>query len=201
LLPWTPSAADPELVRRVLHESGVDQRVPGPALSAYVQALVEALWGWLTRLLRPFGSRLLPHMEGLAVALAAAAILFLVVLSMRAILRRRPGTREVRDAVLAEENRPPRQDRDRESWRRAFEERCARGDVAGALEAAWWFLATSIAPREVDPAWTSRELLDECSRQDLTPLARGLDRMIYGSLRPAVPEIRLFFGTLRDALA
>jgi hypothetical protein len=194
------AAADPELVRRILEESGVDQRVPAPGLSAYAQAIVEALWRRLTELLRPLGPQLLPHMEWLALALAAAVVLFLVILLVRSVVRRRPAIKDAPAPLLAEEKEQPHQGRDREGWRRAFEERCARGDIAGALEAIWWFLATSIAPREVDPAWTSRELLVESSRQDLTPLARGLDRMIYGSLRPAVPELRLFFGRMREAL-
>ena len=199
--PWTPAAADPELVRRILHESGVDQRVPTPGLSGYAESLIEALWRWLTDLLRPLAPRLLPHMEWLAFTLAGATILFLVVLLVRALVGRRPRAKDAPARLLAEDAGGPRQGRDREAWRRAFEERCAKGDVAGALEAIWWFLATSIAPREVDPAWTSGELLEECGRRDLTPLARGLDRMIYGSLRPAALDLRHFFSRLREALA
>jgi hypothetical protein len=198
---WTPAAADPELVRRVLAESGVDQRLPAPGVSAYAQALVEALWRRLAELLRPLRPRLLPHMEWLALALMAGAIVFLGLLLARALKRRRAAAREAPTSRPAEQQPTPQAGRDREGWRRAFEERCGRGEVAGALEAIWWFLATSIAPRDVDPAWTSRELLEESSRQDLTPLARGLDRMIYGSLRPAVAELRLFFGRLREALS
>ena len=200
-LPWTPAAADPELVRRVLQESGVDQRVPGPGLAAYAESLIEALWRRLTDLLRPFGPRLLPHMEWLAFALAGAALLFLVILLARALVRRRPRASDAPAPLLAAERSEPRHWRDREAWARAFEERCAKGDVAAALEAIWWFLATSIAPSEVDPAWTSGELLAESGRQDLTTVARGLDRMIYGSQRPAAPDLRHFFGRLREALA
>jgi hypothetical protein len=79
--------------------------------------------------------------------------------------------------------------------------RLAAGDVAAALEALWWWFARSASTADVDPSWTSRELLAHCGRHDLTPLALGLDRLLYGPARPGSVELRTFIARAEAGLA
>ncbi len=90
-------------------------------------------------------------------------------------------------------------------WLAELERRLAAGDMAGALEAAWWWLARSLAAERVDPAWTSRELLDRARlgrsrRQRLLPAVRQLDTLAYGPKAPRPSEIRAFVDHLAAQL-
>lgn len=81
-----------------------------------------------------------------------------------------------------------------------METRLAADDVTAALEALWWWFARSLCAAAVDPAWTSQELLARCGRPDLAATARVLDRLLYGSERPSVPQVRHFAGRLEGLL-
>jgi hypothetical protein len=90
--------------------------------------------------------------------------------------------------------------RDAAAWRDELEGRLLAGDVAGALEAAWWWLARSLLGDAVDAAWTGREVLDRAGRPDLLPLVRRLDLLAYGPRRPRVEEVRGYARTLAEVL-
>ena len=90
--------------------------------------------------------------------------------------------------------------RSQERWKAELDRHLARGDVTAALEALWWWLACGLLPRDVDPSWTTRELISHAGRWDLTAWVRRLDRMIYGAEPPAVDEVRRFWGDLREEL-
>ena len=86
-------------------------------------------------------------------------------------------------------------------WRRELDRRLDAGDVAGALQALWWFLARSVASGEVLPSWTSGELLARARRPELRPLAVQLDRFRYGPLDPAPSDVRELTARFEQALA
>lgn len=195
--------ADLELMRRVLEESGVDQTVPAPSWSAYFEMLLEAFAAWLVRHFpRLHGLASIPRRIGPAIAVAGVVLVvaILVWVARTALVRRR------RAAAAAPTPPPlpsaPRQtERDRRGWRHEIERRLAVGDVEGALEALWWWFARSICAGRIDPSWTSRELLASSGRTDLTPVARALDRLLYGSERPDADGLRHFLGRLEAALS
>jgi len=192
--------ADLDLVRRILEESGVDQSPPSPGWAAYLVALVEGLverlrkWfprppglGWLT-------PRVLTVMAAVLLLAVALTLLRMLALSRR---RTRPPT-PTRGATPAATLHV---ERDRPGWRAEVDRRLAMGEIRGALEAVWWFLALSISQARVDPSWTSFELLGRCGRRDLTPLANTMDRLVYGTKAPGSDDLRRLVGQLEKALS
>jgi hypothetical protein len=83
----------------------------------------------------------------------------------------------------------PEVQRPRGDWAAEAQARLARGDVRGALEAAWWWLATALSAT-VDPTATTRELVTGAGRSDLVPLARRMDALTYGAAPPTVADVR-----------
>jgi hypothetical protein len=196
--------ADAAVLERVLRESGVDQTPPGPTWVGYAQALAEAFARWLERVF-PHESffRHLPEAVGFAlIASAIALVVGVLAVAVRAGLRARTqrlasrtgaGPRTVAAPI-------PRPERDRAEWRDELERRLAQGDVAGALEALWWWFARTVSASKVDPAWTSRELIAQAGRLELAPLAFALDRLLYGAERPHAETIRTFLRQGEEAL-
>ena len=198
-----PAQADPVLVRRVLEETAVDQTVPTPGWSGYAEAVAEALFEWVRDRI-PGVDAVASLFKGLgpAVAVAAAAGVLLLILALaRATLRRSRGRVPARPpAARTAPLAPGEPPRDRSAWRAEMESRLARGDVAGALEALWWWFARSLSTGPVDPSWTSQELLARSGRRDLAPLTRALDRLLYASQRPNADDVRRFLGRLEPLL-
>jgi hypothetical protein len=194
--------ADPVLVRRILQESGVDQTVPSPGWASYVEAVAEALFDWLRD--RVPGMKALASLaKGLGptvAVVAAAAILLLLLWLARGLLSRRRLGSTARPAAVRAVASAVAEPRDRSGWRAQMESRLAGGDLTGALEALWWWLARSVSPGRVDPSWTSQELLARCGRIDLLPLVRTLDRLLYSPQRPTIDDVRRFAGRLEPLL-
>jgi hypothetical protein len=196
--------ADPVLVRRILEETGVDQTAAAPSWSAYAEAVTEAFFAWLrARVPGLHGMASLARDAAPLVALvavfAAAGILYVLA---RSVLRRRRHPVPLPTPTPAGAASPAVRaaQRDRSAWRAEMEAGLAAGDVTAALEALWWWFAYSLCAAAVDPSWTSEELLTRCGRVDLAAPARALDRLLYGSARPTVDEVRQFLGRLEALL-
>jgi hypothetical protein len=200
----TDATADLDLVQRILRESGVEQSPPVPGLAAYAQALAERVADFLHRRAPVVGgvfswlAGLAPVAAWVVGVLVLATLLVVVVKAVRARRARPASPRLSRPSPASLRAEPVR---DREGLRSELEQRLAAGDVAGGLEALWWWFACSVAASvPVDPSWTSLELLSRCRRSDLVPLARGLDALLYGGARPGVSDVRQFFLRLDAAL-
>jgi hypothetical protein len=192
-----------DLVERVLVESGVDRTVPPPGWGGYIKALAEAFVEWLRgwfpglRGLAPIPTKLGP--------LATVLLTLVLLLTLYALVRMAILTRRTRRAAPAPPASLPSEARslpecDRAAWRREIDRRLAARDVAGALEALWWWFARSVSATHVDPSWTSHELLVCCGRGDLTPFARALDQLLYGVERPDSEDLQRFLRGLEEAL-
>jgi hypothetical protein len=185
--------ADGETVRRILHETGVATKPAGPPLTSYFGAWIEALVRWIAGLFAE-----MPGIAGgirnaaLVIAIVTVALaLTLVALSIvRGARRRRPrAPSEPRPGgtEIPEDAPPPR---DRFAWRARIEARLARGDVAGALEALWWWLASSLPlESDADESWTTRELLVKAGRHELLGLSGTLDVLMYGPRAPLPGDV------------
>lgn len=186
---------DLDVLQRVIRESGVDQTVPAPTWSGYALAVLEAFADWLRRALPDLrGLRQLPTVIGPAVAVIAAALVLLVLLAVvrAAVSSRRRQAHRAGPATRLMPAPVPVPDRDPAGWRQEIERRLGAGDLAGALEALWWWFARTLTAGRVDPAWTSRELLAHTQRVELAPLALALDRLLYAAQRPQAEHIRGF---------
>jgi ABC-type amino acid transport system permease subunit len=179
----------------------VERVASRPRAAEYLEALSEAFRRWLLRFIARHGDL----WEGvswslriLAWVLVGAAILLLVLAIVRLARRRKRVAAPVAAAVPGGSSTPL--PLDAAGWRLRVERRLAAGQIEGALEALWWWFATSIA-REVDPSWTSRELLLAARRSDLATAAIELDRAIYGSHRPAAPEVSGLASRLEESIA
>ena len=193
--------ADRALLGRVLASSGVE-RTPVPPESSYLAELIRAAMDTLMAAVVR-GARML-HLSQRALitaALAAAAVaLFLAVRALLPRLRRgrRPQTPEALAGVAAAT--AAGRELDAAGWRAELDRRLAAGRTAEALEAAWWWLARSLAGSRAEPDWTSRDLMTRAARPDLAGLVRRLDAFIYGPRRPALDDVRGLVARLEEAL-
>jgi hypothetical protein len=191
---------DESAVRRIVAANDVDTVVPQVGWQGWIQDVVEASVRWVGELigrsLRAVGVTT-PGLEWAAAVVVALALALLGVVVFRAVRRRRPP-RPTEAAV----HRPSAEaaPRDAQAWRRRLEVALSAGDVPGALEAAWWWLARSLGAEVVDPAWTSGELVRRCRREDLRPAVGVLDGLAYGPCLPSVVEVRTLVARLEGAL-
>lgn len=197
--------ADLDLLRGVLARTQVVRTPSGPRLGGYFEALAAAFARWLGRL---FGATRLGDgaklgVEIAALAIAAAAACFLAVSLWRWIgARRRPGTVAVPRLDWSTEGAAAADSLDRVAWRRRLEERLAAGDLAGALEALWWWFATALELGvAVDPSWTTRELLRRARRPGLSEAAAALDVLMYGPRAATRDDVARTLATLERSLA
>jgi hypothetical protein len=191
--------ADRAVLQRVLASSGVE-RTPVPPESSYFGELARAVLNALFRAMER-GARMvhLSRQTMIAAAFVAAALaLFLIVRALlpRLRQRRRPAAR----AMAAMATAAPALELDAVAWRAELERRLAAGRSAEALEAAWWWLARSLAGSRALPDWTSRDLVSRAGRPDLAVLIRRLDAFIYGPRRPAPQDVRSLVDRLEEAL-
>lgn len=193
--------ADRALLERVLASTGVE-RTPVPPESSYFGELISAAREAVNEALRRGVEMVhLPRPVMIAAAfLAAAVALFLIVRTLLPRLRRRRPAVPVGElAVVAP--MAALATLDAAGWRAELERRLAAGMTAAALEAAWWWLARSLAGSQAEPDWTSRDLVARTRRSDLPGLIRRLDAFIYGPLRPAPEEVRSLVARLEEALS
>ncbi|HEX9942752.1 MAG TPA: hypothetical protein VGG03_12090 [Thermoanaerobaculia bacterium] len=185
-------------MERVLSGSGVE-RIPVPPETSYVGELFRALREALLQgLLRGAEMLRVPREVLIAAAvLAVVAALFLIVRALRPRFharRREPGAVAAVEARAAELLDAP-------GWRAELERRLAAGRTAEALEAAWWWLARSLAGSRAEPDWTSRDLVARARRQDLADLVRRLDLLAYGPRRPGLDDVRTLVARMEEALS
>jgi hypothetical protein len=194
-----PVPADQELMRRVLEEQAVARVLPTPSWSEYllhvVRTALETVMGPLFRYLPMAGVA-----RVLLIAVLAVAVLALVALLVRVVRRRaRRAAQPDPEAAAGPPPAPPRAP-DPAAWRMQLDAHLGRGDVAAALDALWWWLATTVARGAVDPSWTTRELLARAGRTDLGALSGALDRLTYAAARPQPADVRAFALRLEAAL-
>ncbi|HSK79249.1 MAG TPA: hypothetical protein VLQ45_22545 [Thermoanaerobaculia bacterium] len=193
----------------MLAESGV-QQTPVPPESSYFQELWLAFQQWVLDFLKRSTVSVPPAvLIGIAGVVAVLAVLLLARALLPRYRARQAKAREEAGAVVAVGAAPA--PRDAASWRAELERRLAEGRAAEALEAAWWWLARSVAGDRVEPDWTSRDLLaqarredprrEDPRREDLTDVVRRLDVLTYGPDRPGLQEVRTLVGRLEAVLA
>ncbi len=194
-------AADRPVLERVLAESAV-QRTPVPAEASYARDLALAFGRALTELFAR-GAEMLRIPRGVFIGLLVTLALVLLVLLARAVVRwwrgRRPE-KKAEGAVAVAGVPAVDPEWDAAAWRAELDRCLAEGRVADGLRAAWWWLARSLAGAQVEPDWTSRDLLARSGRHDLRDLMRGLDTLIYGPERPGVDDLRRLVGRLEASL-
>lgn len=198
-VPGPSARADRIVLEDVYRQSGAARTVPGPSWMDYVSDVLSRAAGSLFRRLDPLGQLVGPWSHIFAVILAGALLLSFLVILGRVFAKRGPPAEP---AAAVQTSLPfPAPARGREEWRLEFEERLGRGETLPALQALWWWFALSASPEGVDPAWTSREVLVRAGRDELVPVARVLDRMIYGPLPPREPEVRALLAEMEGAFA
>jgi hypothetical protein len=196
--------ANPGLLSEVMAASGVEREVPKPGWMEYVGIVTVAAFGAVAEILRPLGSLVSISPDAARVvgwAFVAVVLLGVIVIAVRLWPGRRPSPPRAAPSPDLAGAPPAATPADAASWLRALDLRLDKGDVAGALEALWWFLATSIASVEAHPSWTSGELLARARRRELRPLAVQLDRFRYGPRAPTAPDVRGLARRFEEALA
>jgi hypothetical protein len=194
------ATADRALVERILADSGVE-RSPVPPRGSYPSELAAAAWQRLIELVARGAEalRLSPGLQVLIVAglvgLALAALAWTAVVLLR---RRRAALREA--AAVTASPAVLGAAWDAGAWRAELERCLAEGRTGEALQAAWWWLARSIAGSEAEPDWTSRDLLARTPRGELRGLLRRLDALTFGAERPGLADVSRLAEQIRGAL-
>ena len=203
--PFALRAADEGLLRQVLAQTRVARESAGPDLTGFFAAWARAM---VSRLAEIFSARpslaenLLVAVEVMAIAAAGLGIGLLVV----ALLRRVRALRGPKGAGIPRlgwtEAPAGAPTRDRLSWRREIEACLGSGDIAGALEALWWWLASSL-PLEaaIGASWTTRELLFRARRPELYRAGAVLDALMYGRRRPSREDVADCLARFEERLA
>ena len=181
----------------MLASSGVE-RTPVPPESSYLGELARAAVDALFQAVRKGAGmvHLSPRTLIVSAVVAAVLALGLLVRALLPRLRRGPRAAVETPAVVP----LPLAELDAAGWRAELDRRLAAGRPAEALEAAWWWLARSLAGSQAMPDWTSRDLVMRAGRQDLAALIRRLDAFLYGPRRPAAQEVRGLVDRLEEAL-
>jgi hypothetical protein len=203
--PFSWHAADASMVRRILAESDVLTKPERPSLMAYAGAWFEAMFRWIARFFEQKAGLVDGLLKGLAIFALGTVVLTLILVGVAVVRRLRDraprgyaAPRFGRPDVLDEA--PPA--RDRAGWRAQIEERLSRGDVAGALEALWWWLASSLTLESaVDASWTTRELLVRARRRELLGLGGILDVLMYGPHPTTAHDVKACLARFEEKLA
>lgn len=175
-----------------------------PSLTAYARDLGAALMGWLLDLL----SRVAPGLDAWVVEIArvgagvvlAAALALLLLLLYRVLRDQLAGRPQMGSAPVVTAEAAAGGDRPRGDWAGELRRRLAAGNVAGACEALWWWLARALAGDAVEESWTSRELLARTGRRDLAAPVGRLERMTYGAAAPAAADVRGLWNELEETV-
>jgi len=195
--------ADSRLIERLARENAVDTAVPRRGVWAYLGHLRHRLTIWFMDLLQPLGryAKGVGNAIGGTVVIAAVltAVLLLFV-GLRYVFRRRrtPLAPASSDIPGPEHQAPPW---DTARWRQELQHRIEESDVAGSLEAVWWWLARSLLGPRVQDSWTSGDLLSNANRAGLKEPVRRLERMMYGTRTPSLEEILDLVQSLEGQLA
>ena len=202
----TAGRADMNLLREVLARTRVVRTPAGPHLGSYFQALLTALFRWIFRAFhaRPeLTDQVALAVNVAALALLATALSILAIWLWRRLVVRRSApaaARPLADWRTAPDRSPERWDRSR--WRKRIDELLSAGNLTGALEAVWWWFATSLDPEgSIDSSWTTRELLRRAGRPELSRAATALDVLMYGRAVPLPSEVSACVGRLEKDLA
>lgn len=200
-----PARAEIEPLQQVVRDQRIETRASRPGVALYLRDVAVAVGDGIAELI----ARFFPDVGILtsriarigALVVIAVAVFLLGIFLLRLALRRWRARPEEPTSPIRVLPQPQRSDlRSQERWEAELDRQLARGDVAAALAALWWWLACGLLPRAVDPSWTTRELISRAGRWDLAAWVRRLDRMIYGAEPPAVDEVRRFWGDLREVL-
>ena len=194
---------DRDQLRQVMLEARIatDRSRPGLTLWARDAGVAFSRWmsGWMERVLPGFARVAMPYVEpALIVILALLATVLLIFLARFALDRWRRRAPAANPGVvdLGATVKPPAA----RDWGEELRRRLASGDVAGGIEALWWWLASRLVADRAKPSWTSRELVTRAGRRDLLSAVRRLDRMMYGAARPSTDEIGRLRNDLEEAM-
>jgi hypothetical protein len=187
-------------VERILAETGVE-RSPAPPQASYLAELSQAFWRSVAELIDRTAQALHLGPEAGAWIVAGLAALALAAVGwvLIAWLRRRRQESPEAEATMSV---PALVSTtwDAAAWRAELERCLAEERIGEALRAAWWWLARSIAGSEVEPDWTSRDLVARTRRRELRDLLRRLDALTFGVDRPGLPDVRQLADQIRGTL-
>jgi hypothetical protein len=196
--------ADSDLVERLARENAVDTAVPRRGVFAYLGHLGHRLAIWfMDLLLQPLGR----YAKGVGNAIGATALVaavltavLLLVVGLRYLVRRRRTPLASASSAIPGPA-PQLSAWDTARWRQELQHRIEVADVAGSIEAVWWWLARSLLGSRVQDSWTSGELLSSANRAGLKEPVRRLERMMYGTRTPSLEEILDLVRSLERQLA
>jgi len=199
-----PTATDHALLEDVYQQTGARRDLPDPGWGEYTALLGHYLERWLASRLASLGPLGSVSARALGFGLVAMILSALAVIGWRwasEVWYQRRQLPSPAPLGSGAPSLPTCSSRPPHAWRAEIDRRLSGDEIEAALEAVWWWLAGSLLDREIDPSWTSRELLEAAGRRDLRPHAGTLDRLTYGPGRPVAGEVRALVHGLEGRLA
>lgn len=195
--------ADRRELEQVIAEGRTETDLPRPAMTLYVRDAALAASHWLAGLL----DRYLPRFGALSDRLLgiSSILLFVSLALLLGLILLRAGRRWRADRARpitpspGKTYPPAPPPRSRGEWEAELRRRLDEGDLGAAMEALWWWLASSLLAGPAEASWTSRELIARAGRRDLEPQIRRFDRLAYGPEPASTDELLRLFHDLREA--
>ncbi|MGH9380242.1 MAG: hypothetical protein ACRD2Z_06485 [Thermoanaerobaculia bacterium] len=187
-------ASDAELVERVLAETRVEERPARPSLGDYLRhVFVSSLATPTARSSVGLLERVLGIGLRVLAGLAGVAVLWLLWIVLRSRRGRAPAPAADPAWVI---DVPAVAAKSAAEWRDEIEACLAAADLAGALKASWWWIATIAAEEDAQSSWTTDDAARFARHPGVRALLCRLDRMAFGLVRPDGEQIR---SILNDA--
>lgn len=191
------ATADRDTLERLAQSTEVDTEAVQPGIGVWFDDATHAMGQWWLELFADrLGSVSWFAYEGTLWVLRALFVVLVVLAGLFvARLIRRPRT----ELPAGEVHRPKAESEPvpgAARWLRRMEECLADGDVRGASQALWWWVASRLGDDALgdggpDAAWTTRELLHHTHAPgEMQRLGDRLDAMIYGPQMPTVEGVR-----------
>lgn len=136
---------------------------------------------------------------GVVYAIAALALIGLALYVVRR-LAERGGSRRTEPARPVAPIEGPSEPPGPDAWHSRFRSAVAGERWRAALEALWWWTATTLAPTGLSPAWTTDELVRRSARDGLRRPLGDLDRFRFGGVTPDRIALSELEGRLREGL-
>ena len=171
---------DHQLIEEIYSQTDLAESQPAPGLRTYTGHLVREALG---ALFSPLADRATGFAEvsiWLWMALGAGALVTAIVLLTQGLSRRRAARSEGEAAIVGVEfEQQPRYSP--QEWLGRHQRALQSGDLALALEALWWWVASIVSPPGLDSSWTTRQLRQFADGEAVRSGLRRLDELAFGA--------------------
>ncbi len=171
---------DNQLIEEIYTQTNLAESQPAPGFGAYAGHLVREA---LAALFPPLADRVSTFLNlstWFWLALGAGALVTAIALLLQGFSQRRVIHSEGKAAEIGVEfEQQPKYSP--QEWIERHRRAMQAGDLAAALEALWWWVASVLSPPGLDSSWTTRQLTRFAGNDAIRIALRRLDELAFGT--------------------